>query len=156
MLIVYWLHFKFLVTNYFYAIVIGMLCVICLLTIWLITFYKTQKKICIHMLVKLMISLFLCSWVAIYLYGLGIQSEKEKQMCIVSIDRYYTRRLDGIIFSFKGKKFDRKYPIEKFRSQYGETLLDSCKLHLTLTEIMPDIYYINKLHIAHESRLQND
>lgn len=93
------------------------------------------------------ITLYAFCWIAIYTYGFAVQSEKKKQTYVVPLSGYYTRRIDGVIFYFKGDKFDRKYSIQELADQYGERLLDSHEVHLTLTKVLPDVYYLENLRI---------
>lgn len=103
----------------------------------------------------MVISLYLFCWVMIYSCGYFVQSEKEKQTYVVPLSGYYTRRIDGIVFYFEGDKFDRKYDIQELADKYGRELFDSHEVHLTLTKVLPDVYYLDNISVKPKKNLQN-
>lgn len=72
-------------------------------------------------------------------------------MYVVPLSGYYTAGIDGIVFSFEGNKFDRKYDIQELADKHGRKLFDSHEVHLTLTKVMPDVYYINNISVKPKS-----
>lgn len=99
MLLVYWFHYDFLVVDYYWCLLIGLACIIYTAILWPIAFYAAKKKIDIETCIKMVISLYLFCWVMIYSYGYFVQSKKEKQTYVVPLSGYYTRRIDGILYS---------------------------------------------------------
>ena len=156
MLLVYWFHYFFLVIDYYLVLLIGLACIVCIAVLWLIAFYAAKKKINIGTCIKMAISLYLFCWVVIYSYGFVIQPEKEKHTYVVPLSGYYTRRIDGIVFYFEGDKFDRKYDIQKLADQYGRGLFGSHEVHLTLTKVLHNVYYLNNLSVKPKRSLHNE
>lgn len=151
MLLVFWFHYLFLVIDYYLILLIGLACIICIAVLWLIAFYAAKKKINIGICIKIAISLYLFCWVAIYSYGFVVQFKKEKYTYVVPLNGYYTRRINGVVFYFEGDKFDRKYDIQELADKHGRELFDSHEVHLTLTKILPDVYYINNISVQPKS-----
>ena len=141
----------FLVVDYHLVLLISLACIVCIGVLWLIAFYAAKKKINIGTCIKLAGLLFAFCWVAIYTYGFIVQPVKEKQMYVVPLSGYYIAGIDGIVFSFEGNKFDRKYDIQELADKHGRKLFDSHEVHLTLTKVMPDVYYINNISVKPKS-----
>lgn len=143
----FWAHHHFLVVGYYLFLLTSLFCIACIAVLWLIAFYAAKKKINIGTCIKLAGSLFAFSWVLIYSYGFVVQSQKEKHTYNAPLNGYYTAGIDGIVFSFEGDKFDRKYDIQELADKHGRDLFDSHEVSLTLTEVLPDIYYINNISV---------
>lgn len=112
---------------------------------------RQKKKINIGICIKMAISLYLFCWVAIYSYGFVVQSKKDKHTYVVSLNGYYTRKINGVVFYFKGDKFDRKYDIQELVDKHGRKLFDSHEVHLTLTKALSDVYYLNNISVKPKS-----
>ena len=54
---------------------------------------------------------------------------------IVPINGYYTRRVDGVLFSYKGYKFNRTLNISDVLTKYGKDITKECELKLSLYEV---------------------
>ena len=54
---------------------------------------------------------------------------------IVPINGYYTRRVDGVLFSYKGYKFNRTLNISDVLTKYGKDITKECELKLSLYEL---------------------
>lgn len=147
MLLVYWFHYDFLVVDYYWCLLIGLTCIICTSILWIIVFYATKKRIDMGTCIKMAISVYLFCWVMIYSYGYFVKSEKEKLTYIVPLSGYYTRRINGIVFYFEGDKFDRKYDIQELADKHGRKLFDSHEIHLTLTKVLPEVYYLDNISV---------
>lgn len=67
---------------------------------------------------------------------------------IVPINGYYTRRIDGVLLSYKGYKFNRTLNISDVLTKYGKDLTKECELKLSLYEVFEDFYYINYIDVV--------
>ncbi|WP_304313741.1 hypothetical protein, partial [Phocaeicola plebeius] len=74
---------------------------------------------------------------------------------VVPLSGYYTRRINGVVFRFEGDKFDRKFDIQELADKHGRDLLDSHEVHLTLKEVLPDVYYLDNISVKAKNNLQN-
>lgn len=151
----FWGHYYFLVIDYNLILLTGLACIVCIAILWLIAFYTAKKRINIGTCIKLAGSLYAFCWVAIYSYGFVVQSETEKQTYVVLLSGYYTWRINGVVFRFEGDKFDRKYDIQELADKHGRDLLDSHEVHLTLKEVLPDVYYLDNISVKAKNNLQN-
>lgn len=151
----FWGHNYFLVIDYFLVFLISLASIVCIALLWLIAFYVAKKKINIGTCIKLAGSLYAFCWVAIYSYGFAVQSETEKQTYVVPLTGYYTAGIDGVVFRFEGDKFGRKYDIQELADKHGRDLLDSHEVHLTLKEVLPDVYYLDNISVKAKNNLQN-
>ena len=59
---------------------------------------------------------------------------------IVPINGYYTRRVDGVLFSYKGYKFNRTLNISDVLTKYGKDITKECELKLSLYEVYENFY----------------
>lgn len=75
----------------------------------------------------------------------------DKHTYVVSLNGYYTRKINGVVFYFKGDKFDRKYDIQELVDKHGRKLFDSHEVHLTLTKALSDVYYLNNISVKPKS-----
>ena len=74
---------------------------------------------------------------------------------IVPINGYYTRRVDGVLFSYKGYKFNRTLNISDVLTKYGKDVTKECELKLSLYEVYENFYYINYIDIV-KKNVRND
>ena len=58
----------------------------------------------------------------------------------VVINGYYTRRVDGVLFSYKGYKFNRTLNISDVLTKYGKDVTKECELKLSLCEVCENFY----------------
>ena len=58
----------------------------------------------------------------------------------VVINGYYTRRVDGALFSYKGYKFNRTLNISDVLTKYGKDVTKECELKLSLYEVYENFY----------------
>lgn len=49
----------------------------------------------------------------------------------------------------------RKYDIQELADTYGRELFDSHEVHLTLTKVLPDVYYLDNISVKPKKDLQN-
>ncbi len=105
---------------------------------------------CIKYLKVIIISTiaFLSVWNIIYLYGYYNIGAHEAIKATVPLSGYYTWRTDGVLFSYKGYKFNRTLNITDVISKYGKDLTKKCELELSLTEVFPNLYYINYIDVV--------
>lgn len=120
------------------------------LVIIMLLIYLFEKSIKFIKAIKISALIFLCVWNLIYLFA-RCNVNTHKPICaIVPLNGYYTRPGSGVLFSYKGYKFNRKVSIGKALSKYGEDLIHKCDIELSLYEVdgLPDFYYINYVDIV--------
>ena len=138
--IIYILRLKFLITTYTYAIVIAAISIA--VTLIAFIFKATRQKDKVLFGIRSFVMLYISMWTLFYSYCY-VQKSTNVQTAIVPINGYYTRRMDGVLFTFQDKHFDRK----AFIPNYSDSLIDKYVIKLELVEVISNVYYINKLHI---------
>ena len=131
--IIYILRLKFLITTYTYAIVIAAISIA--VTLIAFIFKATRQKDKVLFGIKSFVILYISIWTLFYSYCY-VQKSANVQTAIV-------RRIDGVLFTFQDKHFDRK----AFIPNYIDNLIDKYVIKLELVEVISNVYYINKLHI---------
>ncbi|MDY3538314.1 hypothetical protein PG275_09905 [Riemerella anatipestifer] len=137
----YMLHLNFLVlTNVIYLKILLFSAVISLLLLFLLRI-RWQKLIKIFFLVG--ISGYFIHFSFLYIKAKNYKVFKE----IVPLNGYYTRRINGVLFTFRNKNFDR--PISKISSKILENdILKKYELELKLVEVGDDVYFISTKNIV--------
>lgn len=138
--IIYILRHNFLITTYTYAIVIAAISIV--VTLIAFIFKVTRQKDKVLFGIKSFVMLYISIWTLFYSYCY-VQKSTNVQTAIVPINGYYTRRTDGVLFTFQDKHFDRK----AFIPNYSDSLIDKYVIKLELVEVISNVYYINKLHV---------
>ena len=121
-------------------------CGIILIIMSLIYLYKKNVKYI--KVIKLSTIVFLSAWNILYLYGYSSVSKHQIINVTVPLKGYYTRRIDGVLFSYRGYKFDRTINLTDVLSKYGDDLPNKCELELSLEQIFPNFYYIKFIDIV--------
>lgn len=125
-------------------------CGVVLITILLLYLYN--KNINYVKVIKLSTILFLSAWNITYLYGCSSVSIHDTISVTVPLRGYYTHRMDGVLFSYEGYKFDRTINLTDVLSKYGDDLPNKCELKLSLEQIFPNFYYINYIDIVEKDK----
>lgn len=113
-----------------------------------LSIYLYKKNIEYIKVIKLSTIVFLSAWNLLYLYGYSNIGNHDTINVTVPLKGYYTRRIDGVLFSFKGYKFDRSIKLTDVLSKYGDDLPNKCEIELSLERIFPNFYYINYIDIV--------
>lgn len=134
----YLLYLKFLVLNemiYFKLILAS-----AFLTLILFIIFKFQKIFSVFIFI---IMLIYCSYFSLlYIKNNNMLPDEN----IVAINGFYTRRIDGVLFTFRNKNFDR--PISKINNKVlNDNILNNYKLKLNLVKCTDDIYLVSSLKI---------
>ena len=126
--------------------IVGSYCGV-LLIVMLLT-YLLGKSIEYLKAIKISAIAFLGIWNIIYIYGYCNISTHKTINVTVPLSGYYTGRIDGVLFSFKGYKFNRSLNLADAISKYGEELPNKCELELSLSEVFTNFYYINYIDVV--------
>ena len=131
------------------------LCYCGVFLVFMLLFYLLGKSIIYLKIIEISTIVFLSVWNIIYLcgfYSIGAHNTIE---VIVPIYGYYTRRVDVVLFSYKGYKFNRTLNISDVLTKYGKDITKECELKLSLYEVYENFYYINYMDIV-KKNVRND
>lgn len=122
---------------------------------FMLLFYLLENSIKCLKIIEISTIVFLSIWNIIYLYGYYSISAHNAIDVTVPLNGYYTRRVDGVLFSYKGYKFNRTLNISDVLTKYGKDLTKECELKLSLYEVFENFYYINYIDVV-EKNVTND
>lgn len=124
------------------------LCYCGVFLVFMLLFYLLGKSIKYLKIIEISTIAFLSVWNIIYLCGFYCISAHNTIEVIVPINGYYTRRVDGVLFSYKGYKYNRPLNISDVLTKYGKDVIKECALKLSLYEVYENFYYINYIDIV--------
>ena len=153
----FWGHNYFLVIDYFLVFLISLASIVCISAIMADSLLCGKKENQYRYMYKIAGSCYTHFVGLRYTpYGFAIQSETEKQNASYLLTRIFIlQELMWGVFRFEGDKFDRKYDIQELADKHGRDLLDSHEVHLTLKEVLPDVYYLDNISVKAKNNLQN-
>lgn len=139
-----YLRLSFLTTFNDWWIVVSFIVVVILIIV--ILFIKMRALNFIK-IAKVSSITFLIIWNIVYLYGKYLTIDNLSFTVCTDLNGYYTSRIDGVLFSYRGYKFDRPLNLTDVITKYGDNLTKECKVELCLKEVFPNFYYINYISI---------
>ncbi|WP_281235086.1 hypothetical protein [Flavobacterium gelatinilyticum] len=89
-------------------------------------------------------------------YAFVNKNNVETKVYTVIIKGYYTRKVDGVLFDFKGKTFDRPFDLANQVSKpesSTENFYKKYRLKLSVKEFDFDIYYLNSIDLIRKEEL---
>ncbi len=131
--------YSFLVTKYVYFFV---LILIALVVTYIARFYSNRIKRYSFSGNLLYISTVLYFLFFSLIFILKVRGEPET--FLVSINGFYTSKIDGVLFEFENTHFDRKVDLSSYDTN---KLKNMYRLKLELVPTLPGIYYIENISV---------
>lgn len=111
-------------------------------------FYLRHKQLRIIDAIKRATVIALCGLNFIYGYAYMKTDKQEIEIVNVPLKGYSIIRIDHVLFSYEGYKFQRYITLTQAIKEYGDNLSEKCEVQLSLSPAFPNLYYINYIDIV--------
>lgn len=139
----FYYYYSTLVTTYLYYIIILLLA---FLTIFVVK--NANSKLKGFTLLMRMLKLFLILYFVLFSFLLIRKNNSKLEIFKTSLNGYYTGRIDGVMFKFKGFSFKRNVNLTDYTQ--GD-LREKYDLKLELTSLTSNIYFIENLSLVEKN-----
>lgn len=137
-LISYYYFYSTLVTTYLYYLII---LVVAIFIALLYTRYKIQSKSKLfYYILKLSLIIYFFFFSCLFI----LKNKTEVVSFNTPLNGYYTRRIDGVLFQFQNRNFDRKLNLNDYPSI---DLKENYDVKLELQEVISGVYYIHDISL---------